>query len=107
MKPETLRATLHTTLDVAGPVEEWLPHMMNTIATQSNIPLQQQSLPQGLSWNHWAPIHTFEGRWTGQVLVQLQNQQDLQTLHQHTNNRTLQILGHTAALYCASDCVDL
>jgi hypothetical protein len=106
-KPETLRATITTQVDVEGDLKTWLPTFMQCISSQSGVQLVQHEGEEGLPANHWKPIYSYEGGWTGKIVVQLAEHGQLTALHRATSDTALNIHGHYASLRCVSKFVDL
>ena len=106
-KPETLRATITTNLEVEGQLETWLPALMHSLSIKSGVSLQFHTGTTGLPWNHWKAIMDYDGQWSGKVVVQLSTREGLHALHKTTTGTALEIHGHHAALRCSSEHMDL
>ena len=80
---------------------------MATISSKTGIPLHPHNDTQGLPWHHYKPVMDYEGGWARQIIIQLTSRDELTTIHRFTSGAGLVINGHTAALRCSSDFVEL
>ena len=90
-----------------GPSEHWLPMFMQQDATTNQLPLQASTAEAGLDIHRWKAMSTYEGAWTGKVIVQLANVDELRQLHRSLHGQGIEIQHHVAGIYVDSDHIDL
>ena len=105
--PPTLQATITMPLGTCGPSEQWLPMFMQQVATTNNIPLQASTSDAGLDIHRWKPVTSYDGTWTGKVLVQLANVDELHHLRRTLHGQGIEIQHHVAGIFVDSDHIDL
>jgi hypothetical protein len=106
-KPETLRAILTTKLDVDGGIDRWLPGFMQQLGFNSGVAIKQASGDGSLLWNEWKPLLSFEGGWTGSIVIQTSSKQELLALQRAAQTTMLEIQGHVCAATIGSEWCDL
>ena len=105
--PPTLQATISIPVQTCGLLDQWLPMFMQRVATTNNLPLQASTTNSGLDIHKWRAMMAYDGSWTGKVLVQLANDQELRQLHKTLHGQGTEIQHHTAGILVDSDHVDL
>jgi hypothetical protein len=105
--PPTLQATISLPLQTTGPLMLWLPAFMAKASEACAIQLHMNNTESGLDTHQWKAIVDYEGAWTGKVLVQLANTQELLTLHARLHGQGVNIQHHTAGIEVDSLFVDL
>ena len=105
--PATLQATITMPLGTCGPSEQWLPIFMQKVATVTNIPLQESTTNSGLDTYKWKAVTSYEGAWTGKVIVQLTNERELHQMRQSLHGQGIEIQHHLAGISVDSVHVDL
>ena len=105
--PPTLQATISMPLGTCGPSEHWLPMFMQQVATTNQLPLQASTAEAGLDIHRWKAISTYDGAWTGKVIVQLSNVDELRRLHRSLHGQGIEIQHHVAGIFVDSDHIDL
>ena len=106
-RPDCLRATLELPLGTSGPCNFWMPHFMKHVGDACQLELQQAPETDALDWHRWRPIMNFDGGWSGKIVVQLRNRQELTTMHATIQGRGARILDHVAAINLSSDHIGL
>ena len=106
-KPPTLQATISMPLGTCGPSEQWLPMFMERVANNNNLPLQPSTSDSGLDVHRWKAVTSYEGTWTGKVIVQLATIEELHHMHRTLHGQGIEIQHHLAGIYVDSDHVDL
>ncbi|CAK0903261.1 unnamed protein product [Prorocentrum cordatum] len=77
-KPMTLQATVHIPLGTTGPLEDWLPAALSRATAQQGLPtLRRAGDDAGLRMHEWRPLRDVEGRWMGNVVVQLATEAEI------------------------------
>ena len=105
--PQTLQATITMPLGTCGPSEQWLPMFMQRVATTNNIPLQASTSEAGLDIHKWKAVTSYDGTWSGKVLVQLANVDELHHLRRTLHGQGVEIQHHVAGIFVDSDHIDL
>ena len=105
--PPTLQATISMPVHTCGLLDQWLPDSMQRVATTNNLPLQASTTNSGLDVHRWRALMGYDSSWTGKVLVQLANAQELRQLHKTLHGQGIDIQQHTAGISVESDHVDL
>ena len=105
--PSTLQATISMPLGTCGPSELWLPLFMQQVATVNNLPLQASTSDTGLDIHRWKAVTTYDGAWTGKVIVQLSNIQGLHQVRRTLHGQGVEIQHHLAGIYVDSDHINL
>ena len=80
---------------------------MQKVANINRLPLKKSSAETGLDIYHWKPMMSYDGGWTGQIVVQLTTPLEVQQLHSAIHGKGIEIQSHTAAIYVDSDYIDL
>ena len=105
--PPTLQATISMPLGTCGPLEQWLPVFMDSVAVTNCLSLQRSTTENGLDVHRWRAIRAYDGSWTGKVVVQLANQQELRQLHASLHGMGIEIQQHLAGISVDSLHIDL
>ena len=106
-RPQTLQATIDIPVGACGNFEQWVPEVMDKIATATAIRLTHSQREDGLGFGEWKLIFDAEGRWLRKILVQVQDAQQLRGLHKLLQTARVSIEGHEAALEISSRYVAL
>ena len=105
--PATLQATITIPLGTCGPIDQWLPTFMQQVATTNNLSLQASTTDSGLDVHKYRALTAYDGSWTGKVIVQLANIQELRKMHKTLHGQGIEIQHHTAGISVESAHVDL
>ena len=105
--PPTLQATITMPLGTRGPLEQWLPIFMQKVATTNNLPLQASTTEHGLDIYKWKAVSNYEGAWSGKVLVQLANTDELHRMRRTLHGHSIEVQQHVAGIFVDSDHIDL
>ena len=105
--PPTLQATISIPLHTCGLLDQWLPTFMQRVATTNNLPLEASTTNSGLDIYKWRAMMSYDGSWTGKVIVQLSNVHELRQLHKTLHGQGVDIQQHSAGIFVESDHVDL
>ena len=105
--PPTLQATITMPLGTCGPTEQWLPMFMQQVASTNNLPLQMSTSDLGLDVHRWRAVASYEGAWTGKVVVQLSNVDEVHRMRRSIHNMGVDIQHHISGIYVDSDHIDL
>ena len=104
--PRTLQATISMPLGTCGPADQWIPRFMEQVATNNNLPLRPSTTDTGLDIHRWKAVTSYEGTWTGKIIVQLANTDELHQLRRTLHGQGIAIQHHLAGIYVDSDHVD-
>ena len=96
--PPTLQATISMPLGTCGPLEQWLPAFMQKVASINGLPLERSRAETGLDIHRWRAIMGYDGSWTGKVVIQLANLQELQNLHTLLHGQGIDIQHHLTSI---------
>ena len=80
---------------------------MQQVAATNQLPLQASAAEAGLDIHRWKAISTYDGAWTGKVIVQLSNVDELRRLHRSLHGQGIDIQHHVAGIFVDSDHIDL
>ena len=80
---------------------------MEHIQQQSKVTLQRHIEEEGLDLGGWKPVLNFEGGWTGKILIQCREKQELYKLHKAVQNKQISIQGHFTSININSNYVDV
>ena len=80
---------------------------MQKVATLNNIPLQESTSDSGLDLYKWKTVTTYDGAWTGKIIVQLTSERELHQMRQSIHGQGIEIQHHLAGIYVDSAHVDL
>ena len=105
--PATLQATITLPLGTCGPIDQWLPTFMQRVATTNNLPLQASTTDSGLDVHRYRALTAYDGSWTGKVIVQLANTQEVRQLHNTLHGLGIEIQQHTTGIFVESNHIDL
>ena len=105
--PATLQATISIPLGTCGPIDQWLPAFMQRVATVNNLPLQMCTSETGLDIHRWKAVMAYDNTWTGKIIVQLRDPQELQHVHNSLHGQGIQVQQHTTGILVESAHVDL
>ena len=106
-KPETLRVTIDLPCAVDADYTCWLTSLMEHIQQQSKVTLQRHTEEEGLDLGGWKPILNFEGGWTGKIMIQCREKQEMFKLHKAVQNKQINIQGHFTSININSNYVDV
>ncbi len=105
--PKSLQATIHIPLSTTGPVETWLPLLMDQVASKSFIKLSPAGGSHGTDYSQWRPLFDAEGFWSQQVLIQFESEADLRRTHRAISGHRVTVGNIEAAVEMQSDFVNL
>ena len=94
-------------LGTCGPIDQWLPTFMQRVGTTNNLPLQASVTDSGLDVHRYRALTAYDGSWTGKILVQLANIQEVRQLHNTLHGLGIEIQQHTTGIFVESDHIDL
>ena len=60
-QPQTLQATIQIPLGTTGPIDQWLPRIMDLVGTAAGAALKKHSNEDGLRPGEWKPLSTWSG----------------------------------------------
>ena len=80
---------------------------MERIQQLSKVPLCRHTEEEGLGLGCWKPMLNFEGGWTGKILIQCREKQEMYKLHKTVQNKEINIQGHFSSININSNCVDV
>ena len=80
---------------------------MDNVAATNSLPLQKSTTEIGLDVHRWRAIKAYDGSWTGKVVVQLANQQELRQLHASIHGKGIEVQQHVAGITVESLHIDL
>ena len=106
-RPETLRVTLNIPVAVESCITHWLSSLMAHVSQLSGVSLAAQDGEHGLDFGKWQPLCDFEGQWTGKVVIQCQDAQDIYKIRDVTQFQGIAIERHLSTLSLSSDFVSL
>ena len=94
-------------LGCTGPLEQWMPKVMERIAAIGLVPLTPTLAADGLGVREWRPIFDADGTWLQKILVQCADEQELRRLHRTVQGSRISFGGHEAAIELESLYVNL
>ena len=61
----------------------------------------------GLDIHKWKAVMAYDNTWTGKVVIQLQNPQEIQHIHNSLHGQCIEVQHHVACILVESDHLDL
>ena len=80
---------------------------MQQISTDSQVRLSHHTDEQGMAMNSWREVCSFEGAWTGRILIQCSRKEELFQIHRLIHHKGITIQGHTTTASLLSHYIDL
>ena len=105
--PTTLQATISMPLGTCGPLDQWLPIFMQRVAAVNNLPLQRCTSESGLDIYKWKAVMAYDNTWTGKIIVQLRDPQELQHVYNSLHGQGIEVQHHVTGIMVESAHVDL
>eukprot|EP00959_Pyramimonas_sp_CCMP1952_P053827 1126062-Pyramimonas_sp.AAC.1 len=72
----------------------WMPHFVKCVGDVCPLELNEATEEEALDWHRWRPIMNFDSGWSGKIVVQLLNRQELTTTRAAMQGRGARILDH-------------
>ena len=97
-RPKTMQATVSIPLGITGPLEGWIPKILDGIAANGKTTLTRAAGDEGLRAHEWKPIFRADGSWQGKMVIPCTSRQELQQLHRAAHGARVASGGHEASI---------